>query len=89
MSESDDRAPSRDVIAQKLRLLVSGELTPQAASNWASPWIMKFDKIEPPIDPKVRKALVALAGADLVGDMDGTLLHGREDFEAWLRDLLG
>lgn len=88
MSESDDGAPSRDVIAQKLRQLVSGELTPQAASDWASPWITKFDKIEPPLDPRVREALVALAGADLVGDMDGTLLHGQGDFEAWLRDLL-
>ena len=40
------------------------------------------------IDTKVKAALVALAGADLIVDMEGHRLHGREDFEAWLQEFL-
>lgn len=90
MSGNADSPPTRDEVAQKLRQLASGELTPQAASDWATPWITKFLEIDPPLDPKVERALVALSGADLLGDpnINGALLHGQDDFESWLREFL-
>ena len=88
MSGNTDRPPSRDEVAQKLRQLASGELTPQAASDWTWPWTTKFHEIEPPLDPKVRVALELLRAADMPGDMEGNLLYGQEDFEAKLREFL-
>lgn len=90
MSDTTNRPPTRDEVEQKLRQLASGEITPQAASDWASPWVTTLDEIEPRLDRRIAEALKLLSGADLLGDpgIKGALLHGPEDFEDWLRDFL-
>jgi hypothetical protein len=76
--------PTRDEVVQTLRQLIAGELTPQAASAWASPWLSRFDEID---DQKVRQALESLGMADLP-TTDREYLYVRADFEAWLRDVV-
>ena len=78
--------PTQDQVAEKLRDLIDGHMTPEAASEWASPWITKLDEVD---DAKVKRALVELAGADMVADMEGHHLHGRTDFASWLKELTG
>ena len=77
--------PSRDEVIQKLRQLIAGELTRQAASAWASPWLSRFDEIN---DGEAKQGLVNLGMADLPST-DREYLYGTKDFEAWLRDLTG
>lgn len=79
-------SPTRDQVVEKLRALVAGEITPEAASDWARPWITKLEEVT---DGKVKRSLVQLAGADLIVDMKGHLLHGPEDFVAWLKEFTG
>jgi hypothetical protein len=78
--------PTQDQVAQKLRELIAGDITPEAASEWASPWVTKLEEVS---DAKVKRALVELAGADMIVDMDGNHLHGRADFVTWLKELIG
>ena len=82
------KPPTSDEVAAKLRALIAGEITPGEASDWASPWITRYDEVDVS-DDRVRRALDELAGADLIADMDGNYLHGREDFVAWLKRLTG
>lgn len=79
------RAPTREEVAQKLRQLIAGELTPEAVSAWASPWLDRFDEIG---DEKVRQSLENLGMADLP-TTDREYLYETDDFKGWLRDLTG
>ena len=74
-------APTREQVINCLRQLIAGELTPEAASDWARPWLTTIVG-----DSRVRKALDELAGADLPTS-DREYLYCQEDFEQWLRDL--
>lgn len=78
--------PTRDQVARKLRELIAGDITPEAASEWASPWITRTEEVG---DAKIKRALVELAGADMIVDVEGHLLHGHADFVAWLEELTG
>jgi hypothetical protein len=78
--------PTQDQVAAKLRELIAGDISPEGASEWASPWITKLEEV---IDAKVKRALVELGGADLIVDMEGHRLHGRTDYAAWLKELTG
>lgn len=85
MSEHVNK-PTHDEVATKIRELIAGTVTPEAAAEWANPWITKLDQID---DARVKRALVELGGADMIIDMEGGKLHGREDFMAWLKELTG
>ena len=78
--------PTQEQVAAKLRELIAGVVSPEAASEWASPWITRLEEIP---DAKVKRALVELGGADLIVDMEGHRLHGRADYAAWLKELTG
>jgi len=75
--------PSRDDVAAVLRKLIAGELSAEAASNWASGWLPRSDDID---DLKVLRAIEAIGGADLPST-DRQYLYGRIDFEKWLDEL--
>lgn len=74
---------TRQQVIKILRQLIAGELTPQAASAWASPWLDKFDRIA---DVKTRQGLERLGMAELPST-DREYLYGKEDFEDWIREL--
>ena len=78
--------PTREEIAQKLQQLIADELTREAASNWASPWITQFHELKG-LDRKVKDGLEVLAMAD-TPTTDRPYLYGPQDFVAWLRELL-
>jgi hypothetical protein len=78
------KVPTRDECAEMLRKLIHGEISRSAVSDWAEPWLTRFDLID---DRKIRRAIVQLSGADFP-TTDRPYLHGREDFEAWLRELI-
>ncbi len=52
--------PSRANVADVLRKLIAGELSPEAASNWASGWLPHSDDID---DLKVLRAIEAIGGS--------------------------
>ncbi len=79
--------PSRNDVERILIDLASGSLSPAEASDWANQWILvDFPPREERVDDKVVwKALVLLSGADLK-TIDRPFLHGKEDFEKWLKE---
>jgi hypothetical protein len=81
--QEHDSPPTRDQVARKLRELIAGDITPEAASEWASPWITRTEEVG---DAKAKRALVELAGADMPST-DREYLFAKIDFEAWLREL--
>jgi len=84
MSENGN-SPTRDDVEQKLRQLIAGELSPEAASNWASPWVARFAELKS-LDRRTKDAIDGLAMAD-TPTSDRRYLYGRSDFEKWLREL--
>ena len=85
-----DSIPTFGEVVQKLKQLVANEISRQQASDWASPWIVKYDEIQfdanYDLDRKIREALDCLASADLIST-DRPYLYGQSDFEGWLHDL--
>ena len=82
MSEHSE-VPTANEAIQTLQQLIRGEISREAASDWARPWITRLERIS---DPKVREAITCLCGADMP-TTDRPYLHGQLDFEHWLRDL--
>lgn len=83
------KSPTRSEVVERLRLLVSGKISREQASDWASPWITKFDQfvLEDRIwDRKIKNALECLAMAD-TPTSDREYLFEKVDFEAWLKEL--
>ncbi len=86
------KVPGLADVIQKLRELVAGEASRQEVSEWASPWIVKFEDVQfdknRELDRKIKEALDCLASADLVST-DRPYLYGQSDFERWLGKLTG
>ena len=80
----DANQPTLPQVVQKLKQLVSGEISREEASAWASPWVTKFEDYK--MDRKVKRALDNLAGAD-TPTSDREYLFEKIDFEAWLQEL--
>jgi hypothetical protein len=80
-----DLPPTRREVAEELRRLIAGDLTREAASDWASPWLSRFTEID---DKKVTRALACLGAADLPST-DREYLYEKIDFEHWLLELNG
>jgi hypothetical protein len=81
--------PTLPQVAQKLEQLVSGEISREEASVWASPWVTKFHEFaldDRVLDRKVKRTLDNLAGANSP-TTDREFLFGKVDFEAWLQEL--
>jgi hypothetical protein len=77
-------APDRGRGGERLQGLVSGELSREDASDWATQWVAADD---PAVDDDmVWEALTKLCGADLPST-DREYLYGRVDFEVWLAEL--
>jgi hypothetical protein len=88
MAEHAD-PPTLLQVAQKLEQLVSGDISREEASAWASPWVTKFHEFAldgRALDRKVKRALDNLAGADSP-TTDREYLFEKVDFEAWLQEL--
>lgn len=68
---------------QKLVALSKGEITPEAAAEWALAMMEGDD--EALRDESVWNALDNLGGADLLTE-PGVYLHGSEDFHEWLKN---
>lgn len=83
---TDDAArpePTREEVRTILRGLVSGEISPRQASDWATPWITEeAGDVE---DELVWDTLDWLSGADIETD-PGVYLYGQADFRRWLTD---
>ena len=86
------KVPGLADVIQKLRELVAGEASRQEVSEWASPWIVKFEDVQfdktRELDRKIKEALDCLASADIVST-DRPYLYGQSDFERWLGKLTG
>jgi hypothetical protein len=80
--------PSRLEIRARLARLASGQDSPGAASDWASPWVVNDDLTDDDNqvwDEGVWEALTILSGADIkVSDTD--YMYGREDYQDWLEE---
>jgi hypothetical protein len=85
MSESGS-TPTRDDVARILQQLIAGEISPEAASNWASAWVNRFEELKR-LDRRAKDALDSLALAD-TPTTDRPYLYGQADFENWLRELM-
>jgi len=75
--------PTRSEVADKIRQLVSGELTRNAASAWACTWLLNGFTVD---DRVVWEALELLGAADLIST-DRPYLYVDEDFIAALKSL--
>jgi hypothetical protein len=86
------KTPTFAAVVAALRQLIARDISPEQASDWARPLITKYTEIQFDMDRrtdrKIKQALTALAGADMIVDMEGHPLHGQADFEAWLQELL-
>jgi uncharacterized protein YceH (UPF0502 family) len=85
----DVSPPTLSEVVEKLQQLVSGHISREEASDWASPWITRFCEFEfgdPKTDRKIRNALDCLSGAD-TPSTDREYLFEKIDFEAWLQEL--
>ncbi len=75
--------PSRKDVISILKKLIDKSISPEAASSWASSWLLRSDDIN---DLKVLRAIESIAAADLPST-DRQYLYGRADFEKWLNEL--
>ena len=77
-------APSRSEAEARILGLISGGVSRDAATAWATQWIAAGD---PGVDdPVVWRALQNLSGADAVST-DRPFLFEEVDFRAWLEEL--
>lgn len=83
---TDDTAqpePTRKEVRKILRGLVSGEISPRQASDWATPWITEeAGDVE---DELVWDTLDLLSLAD-TETAPAVYLYGQADFQRWLSD---
>lgn len=77
--------PSRKEVADIFQQLLSGELTRNAASEWACRWLLNGFTVE---DRVVWEALTLLGAADLIST-DRPYLYNEEDFTGMLSQLTG
>ncbi|MEV6906418.1 hypothetical protein [Amycolatopsis sp. NPDC051071] len=83
MTTDNSQEPTRDEVRKILRGLISGEVSPREASDWATPWITEeAGDVE---DEVVWDTLDWLSGADTETD-PGVYLYGQDDFRHWLSD---
>ena len=82
---TSSKSPTRTEVAEKLRALLSGEITRTEASLWAHPWVTDLEPIDH--DEIVWQALERLGGADLFGNEEGEFLYQDEDFQSWLDEV--
>lgn len=76
--------PTRDAVKCVLHELISGTLSREAASDWASVWVVADD---PGItDQAVWATIRELSGADLKVSPN-EYLHTLDDFRRWLQNL--
>lgn len=83
MTTDNSQAPTRDEVRKVLRGLVSGEVSPREASDWATPWIT--EEAGDVDDEVVSEILDWLSGADTETEPD-VYLYGQDDFRHWLED---
>lgn len=86
----DVNPPTLSELVEKLQQLLSGDISREEASDWATPWITRFCDFEfgdPKTDRKIRNALDCLSGAD-TPTTDRPYLYGESDFERWLAELM-
>jgi hypothetical protein len=77
--------PTLDLVEEQLRALIMKRVSRRDAAAWAMQWV---GADEPGVtDNRVWNALTALGAADMP-TTDREWLYEREDFEAWLRELL-
>jgi hypothetical protein len=81
--------PSLSEVVQKLQQLIVREISREEAAAWAAPWMLKAEEFaldDRVLDRKIKKAICALAGADMPTS-DREYLFEKIDFEAWLQEL--
>lgn len=78
--------PSRYDVLEKLTALANSRISPEAAAEWASEWILADQQpgVEVRADDKaIWSAILQMHGADLRVSPN-EYLHGLEDFAEWL-----
>jgi len=78
--------PTRGETETWLAMLATGEVTPEAASDWARPFLTDDSTHPVQMDKTVWAAIKALGGADLRGSPD-EYLYGESDYQRWLTEL--
>lgn len=77
--------PTVDEGINKLKLVLSGEMTREEASDWAESYVMCDD---PEIDDDmVWDLLMIISGIDIL-DSPTSYLHSEEDIEEWIKDAI-
>ena len=84
MSANVEIVPSRADVIARLRALIAETMSREEVASWASAWVRADAHFD---DQGVWNALNSLAMADLIS-ISRPYLYEREDFEAWLSDLL-
>ncbi|MFV9511283.1 DNA-binding protein [Tepidibacillus sp. LV47] len=75
------RQPTREEIIDKLKMILSGQLTREEVADWASEYVMQDD---PNIsDETVWELLILACGVDLKDSPD-EYLHVEEDIIDWI-----
>ena len=77
--------PTRGEVERQLDALIQGRLTPEAASEWAKPFIVDDSTHPAEMDVATWEAIKAIGGADLP-TTDREYLHG-VDFMRWRQAL--
>lgn len=80
-----ERLPPRNEVIVKLNALLRETMSRQEVASWASSWLTSTDGHVD--DERVWNALNSLAMADLIST-DRPYLYGKDDFEAWLTELM-
>jgi hypothetical protein len=79
--------PKRDEVLAIMKRLIEGELTPEAVSKWATPFVLADDVDV--VDWPVWEAIKTLVIADACGGDGRRYLYRQADFIAWERELRG
>jgi hypothetical protein len=85
----NDSPPTLLEVVEKLQQLVSGRISREEASAWATPWVTKFDDFkfdDRDLDRKVKDAMRILQQRT-PPTSDREYLFEKIDFEAWLLEL--
>jgi hypothetical protein len=78
------KPPTKSDVANKLMLLVRGEISRDDAAHWAQQWVIEDTPEEMPNE--IWEALQFLCAADMIS-LDRPYLYEREDFEHELAKL--
>jgi len=77
--------PDRRTTEAQLWALAHGRLSPEAASDWAMPYVTDESTHPDQMDQPVWHALTQMGGADL-RSAPGEYLYGGGDYRAWLSE---